>query len=128
MRDIALSVNDAEAAWRETTRRGARSVRQPETVCDEHGEVHLAAIATYGDTVHTFVERANYSGAFLPGFRAVEGKDEVARPVGLKYVDHMVGNVGWGEMNRWVISIVTLWGSGCSSISTTRTSARSIRR
>jgi len=102
VRDIALSVNDAEAAWRETTRRGARSVREPETVCDEHGAVHLAAIATYGDTIHTFVERANYSGAFLPGFRAVEGKDEVARPVGLEYVDHMVGNVGWGEMNRWV--------------------------
>ena len=102
MRDIALSVDDAEAAWRETTRRGARSVREPETVCDEHGAVRLAAIATYGDTIHTFVERADYRGAFLPGFRAVEGDDEVARPVGLEYIDHMVGNVGWGEMNRWV--------------------------
>ncbi len=100
--DIALWVDDAEAAWRETTRRGARSMREPETLRDESGEVRLAAIATYGDTIHTFVERANYSGAFLPGFRAVEGDDLVARPVGLIHIDHIVGNVGWGEMNRWV--------------------------
>ena len=102
VRDIALWVDDAEAAWRETTSRGARSVREPETVRDESGEVRLSAIATYGDTIHTFVERANYQGAFLPGFVAVEGEDRIARPAGLKYVDHMVGNVGWGEMNRWV--------------------------
>jgi 4-hydroxyphenylpyruvate dioxygenase len=102
VRDIALWVDDAEAAWRETTGRGARSVREPETLRDENGEVRLAAIATYGDTIHTFVERANYSGEFLPGFRRVEGDDLVARPAGLKHIDHMVGNVGWGEMNRWV--------------------------
>jgi len=100
--DIALWVDNAEAAWRETTRRGARSMREPETLRDESGEVRLAAIATYGDTIHTFVERANYGGAFLPGFRAVEGDDLVARPVGLIHIDHIVGNVGWGEMNRWV--------------------------
>jgi 4-hydroxyphenylpyruvate dioxygenase len=100
--DIALWVDDAEAAWRETTRRGARSMREPEILRDEGGEVRLAAIATYGDTIHTFVERAKYSGAFLPGFRAVEGDDLVARPVGLIHIDHIVGNVGWGEMNRWV--------------------------
>ena len=102
VRDVALWVDDAEAAWRETTHRGARSVRRPETQRDEHGEVRLSAIATYGDTIHTFVERTNYHGAFLPGFVPVEGSDIVSRPVGLKYVDHMVGNVGWGEMNRWV--------------------------
>ena len=102
VRDIALGVDDAEAAWRETTQRGARSVREPETLCDEQGAVRLAAIATYGDTIHTFVERANYRGAFLPGFRAVEGEDSVARPAGIEHIDHMVGNVGWGEMNRWV--------------------------
>ncbi len=102
VRDIALWVDDAEAAWRETTLRGARSVREPETLCDESGAVRLAAIATYGDTIHTFVERTNYHGAFLPGFRAVEGEDSVARPAGLEHIDHMVGNVGWGEMNRWV--------------------------
>jgi 4-hydroxyphenylpyruvate dioxygenase len=100
--DIALWVDDAEAAWRETTRRGARSVREPETLRDGEGEVRLAAIATYGDTIHTFVERANYNGVFLPGFRTVEGDDVVARPAGLTHIDHIVGNVGWGEMNRWV--------------------------
>jgi len=102
VRDIALWVDDAESAWRETTKRGARSVLEPETVRDESGEVRLSAIATYGDTIHTFVERAKYKGAFLPGFVAVSGEDRIARPVGLKYVDHMVGNVGWGEMDRWV--------------------------
>ena len=67
-----------------------------------NGEVRVAAIATYGDTIHTFVERANYNGVFLPGFRPVEDDDPVARPAGLKHIDHIVGNVGWGEMNRWV--------------------------
>jgi 4-hydroxyphenylpyruvate dioxygenase len=100
--DIALWVDDAEAAWRETTKRCARSVREPETLSDDSGEVRLSAIATYGETIHTFVERSRYRGGFLPGFAAVEGEDRIARPVGLKHVDHMVGNVGWGEMNRWV--------------------------
>jgi 4-hydroxyphenylpyruvate dioxygenase len=100
--DIALWVDDAEAAWRETTKRGARSVREPETVRDETGEVRMSAIAAYGDTIHTFVERARYNGAFLPGYRAVEGDDPVSRPAGLLHIDHIVGNVGWGEMNRWV--------------------------
>ncbi|HWC97379.1 MAG TPA: 4-hydroxyphenylpyruvate dioxygenase [Candidatus Sulfopaludibacter sp.] len=102
VRDIALWVDDAESAWRETTKRGARSVREPETLRDAHGEVRLSAIGIYGDTIHTFVERRNYNGPFLPGFVAVESEDTVSRPVGLKYIDHMVGNVGWGEMNRWV--------------------------
>ena len=100
--DVALWVDDAESAWRETTKRGARSVRKPEVLRDEQGSVCVASIATYGDTIHTFVERRHYSGAFLPGFKAISGLDAVARPVGLKYVDHMVGNVGWGEMNDWV--------------------------
>jgi 4-hydroxyphenylpyruvate dioxygenase len=102
VRDIALWVDDAEAAYRETTRRGARGIREPELLRDDHGEVRISAIATYGDTIHSFVERRNYSGVFLPGYAAVDGPDVVARPVGLKYIDHMVGNVGWGEMNRWV--------------------------
>ncbi len=100
--DVALWVDDAEAAWRETTKRGARGVRTPETLRDRDGEVRISAIALYGDTIHTFVERARYSGAFLPGFVAVDSEDLVSRPVGLKHIDHMVGNVGWGEMNRWV--------------------------
>ncbi len=102
VRDIALWVDDAEAAWRETTKRGGRSIREPETLRDDHGEVRLSAIAAYGDTIHTFVERRNYRGVFLPGFEPVPDADGLARPVGLKYIDHMVGNVGWGEMNRWV--------------------------
>ena len=102
VRDIALGVDNAEASYRETTARGARGVRAPETLRDEHGEVRIAAIATYGDTVHTFVERAHYRGAFLPGFVEVPGPDPLAKPVGVKHIDHMVGNVGWGEMNTWV--------------------------
>ena len=102
VRDIALWVDDAEAAWRETTARGARSVREPETLHDASGEARLASIAAYGDTIHTFVERRTYRGVFLPGFEAVAGEDALAHPVGLKYIDHIVGNVGWGEMNRWV--------------------------
>src|SRR6266436_8289743 len=102
VRDIALWVDDAESAWRETTQRGAKSVLEPETLRDENGEARVAAIETYGDTIHTFVERSKYKGVFLPGFKAVESEDAIARPVGLQHIDHMVGNVGWGEMNRWV--------------------------
>ncbi|HEV2688628.1 MAG TPA: 4-hydroxyphenylpyruvate dioxygenase [Bryobacteraceae bacterium] len=100
--EIALWVDDADSAYRETTKRGARGVLEPTIFSDEHGEVKISAIAAYGDTIHSFVERKNYRGVFLPGFRAVESEDTVARPVGLKYIDHMVGNVGWGQMNAWV--------------------------
>jgi 4-hydroxyphenylpyruvate dioxygenase len=102
VRDIALTVDDAEAAWRATTERGARSVREPFTLSDDTGEVRMASIAAYGDTIHTFVERRNYRGTFLPGFVAVTAADQVSRPTGLKYIDHMVGNVGWNQMNVWV--------------------------
>jgi 4-hydroxyphenylpyruvate dioxygenase len=101
VRDVALWVDDARQAWKETTKRGARSVHEPYELRDEYGTVKLSAIATYGDTIHTFVERSNYNGPFLPGYRH-EGEDRQATPVGLKYIDHMVGNVGWNEMNRWV--------------------------
>jgi 4-hydroxyphenylpyruvate dioxygenase len=101
VRDIALWVDDARKAWKDTTRRGARSVQEPHEVRDEHGTAKLASIAIYGDTIHTFVERKNYHGAFLPGFIA-KGRDHLARPTGLLHVDHVVGNVGWNEMNRWV--------------------------
>jgi len=102
VRDIALWVDDAESAYRETTARGAKGIRQPEVLRDEHGETRISAIAAYGDTIHSFVERRNYRGVFLPGYVTVNSPDVVARPVGLKHIDHMVGNVGWGEMNRWV--------------------------
>lgn len=98
---IALSVDDARSAWLETTRRGAKSISDPFVVSDDRGSATLSSIATYGDTIHTFVERRNYFGPFLPGFQAV-ASDPFARPVGLEYIDHMVGNVGWHEMDHWV--------------------------
>jgi 4-hydroxyphenylpyruvate dioxygenase len=100
--DIALTVDDADAAFRETVQRGGRGVREPYTLRDASGEVRIASIAAYGDTLHTFVERRGYNGPFLPGFVAVEGPDKISRPTGLKYIDHMVGNVGWHQMNDWV--------------------------
>ncbi len=100
--DIALWVDNAESAYKETTKRGARGVMEPTVTRDEFGEIKKSAIAIYGDTIHTFVERKNYRGIFMPGYKPVEGPDMVSRPVGLKYIDHMVGNVGWGQMNTWV--------------------------
>ncbi len=110
VKDIALWVDDAEVAHRETTRRGARSVTPPTILEDQSGIIRMSAIAVYGDTIHTFVERKNYRGVFLPGYRAVEGPENVCRPTGLKYVDHMVGNVGWGEMNTWVAFYADVMG------------------
>jgi 4-hydroxyphenylpyruvate dioxygenase len=98
---LALWVDDAAKAFLETTRRGAEAVITPQMMKDEHGEVVIAAIKTYGDTVHKFVERKNYTGAFLPGFQARKSSVPV-KSVGLQYVDHCVGNVELGQMNRWV--------------------------
>ncbi len=101
VRAIALWVDDAAESWRQTTKRGARSVQEPMQCSDEHGPVVIASIAAYGDTLHTFVERKSYSGPFLPGYKAMTD-DTVARPVGLMYIDHIVGNVGWHAMDEWV--------------------------
>jgi 4-hydroxyphenylpyruvate dioxygenase len=98
---VALWVDDAIKAYEETTSRGAKSYMEPTVEKDEHGEVVRAGIYTYGETVHIFVERKNYNGVFMPGFKKWES-DYNPTPVGLKYIDHMVGNVGWGEMNTWV--------------------------
>lgn len=98
---LALWVDDATKAWEETTRRGAKSAMEPTILKDEHGEVVVAGIHTYGETVHTFVERKNYSGVFMPGYSPVSD-DYVTEPVGLLYVDHCVGNVELGKMNEWV--------------------------
>lgn len=98
---IALWVEDARKAYEETTKRGAKSYMEPTVEKDEHGEVVRAGIYTYGETIHMFVERKNYKGTFLPGFQEWKS-DYNPTPVGLKYIDHMVGNVGWGEMNIWV--------------------------
>lgn len=102
IRDIALWVDDAESAYRETTKRGARGVMEPTIFSDEFGELKKSSIATYGDTIHSFIERKKYTGAFMPGFREAGGPDLIARPAGLKYVDHCVGNVELGKMNTWV--------------------------
>jgi 4-hydroxyphenylpyruvate dioxygenase len=98
---IALWVDDARSAWLETTSRGAKSVQEPTESSDADGRVVTASIAAYGDTIHTFVERKDYRGAFFPGYQAVS-EDPIARPVGLLHVDHIVGNVGWNAMNEWV--------------------------
>ena len=98
---LALWVDDARAAWEATTARGARSAQAPTTLMDEFGEVVTAAIHTYGDTIHTFVERKNYTGAFMPGYKAVDD-GYTTEPIGLLFVDHCVGNVELGHMNEWV--------------------------
>jgi 4-hydroxyphenylpyruvate dioxygenase len=100
VKDVALWVEDAALAHRLTTSRGARSVLAPETRKDEHGSVVVASVATYGDTIHTFVERKDYRGVFLPGYQPRQGL--AVESTGLEYVDHVVGNVGWDQMTSWV--------------------------
>jgi 4-hydroxyphenylpyruvate dioxygenase len=98
---LALKVEDATAAWEETTKRGGKSYMEPAILKDDNGEVVMSGIHTYGDTVHLFIERKNYNGVFMPGYRKWE---TVYNPseTGLLYVDHCVGNVGWNQMNKWV--------------------------
>jgi 4-hydroxyphenylpyruvate dioxygenase len=110
VRDLALWVDDADSAYRETTKRGARGILEPTLFRDEFGEIKKSAIQIYGDTIHTFVERKNYRGVFMPGYKPVPGADAISRPVGLKYVDHCVGNVELGAMNRWVEFYMTVMG------------------
>jgi 4-hydroxyphenylpyruvate dioxygenase len=98
---VALWVENATSAFEETTNRGARPFMEPTFERDEHGEVIRSGIYTYGETVHIFVERKNYKGIFLPGYQEWKS-DYNPTPVGLKYIDHMVGNVGWNQMNTWV--------------------------
>ena len=97
---VALWVDDATKSWEETTKRGAKSYMQPTRFEDKDGVVVKSGIHTYGETVHVFVERKNYNGQFLPGFKKWESHYN-PEPVGLKFIDHMVGNVGWDEMNKW---------------------------
>ncbi len=98
---LALWVDDAAYAYKTATDRGAEPAVAPHALTDEQGEVRLASIKTYGETIHTFVERKSYEGAFLPGFEARQSPMTIA-PIGLKYVDHCVGNVELGMMNKWV--------------------------
>ncbi len=98
---LALKVDDAADAWKQTTMRGGKSFMEPVTLKDDNGEVVMSGIHTYGETVHLFIERKNYNGVFMPGFRELKS---VYNPTstGLLYVDHCVGNVGWNQMNPWV--------------------------
>jgi 4-hydroxyphenylpyruvate dioxygenase len=98
---VALWVDDAKKSWEETTKRGAKSYMEPTIEKDSNGEIVSAGIYTYGETVHIFIERKNYKGLFLPGYEKWESAYN-PEPMGLKFIDHMVGNVGWNEMDTWV--------------------------
>ncbi|MBC7722078.1 MAG: 4-hydroxyphenylpyruvate dioxygenase [Pedobacter sp.] len=98
---LALKVTDATDAWNQTTKRGGKSYQAPTTLTDNNGEVVISGIHTYGETVHLFIERSNYNGVFLPGFK-VWTSNYNPPSTGLQYVDHCVGNVGWNQMNPWV--------------------------
>ena len=108
---LALWVDDATKSWEETTKRGAISVQKPTKYTDEFGEVVISSIQTYGETIHKFVERKNYKGAFMPGFTAKKSSFEV-KPIGLLYIDHCVGNVELGKMNDWVKFYEDVMGFG----------------
>ncbi len=129
--NIAFAVDDAKAAWQHTTSRGAGSVQEPKTLTDEHGKVVTAAIKTYGDTIHTFVERVDYDGPFLPGFRKDQSKIKI-EPVGLQFVDHVVGNQPDGNMEtvvNWyqdVFGFKRLWTVDDEDISTEFSALRSV--
>jgi 4-hydroxyphenylpyruvate dioxygenase len=99
---LALMIDDASSAWEETTKRGAKSYMKPERLKDDKGELVMSGIHTYGDTIHLFIERRNYKGIFMPGYK--EWTSPYFKPLqsGLLYVDHCVGNVGWNQMNVWV--------------------------
>jgi 4-hydroxyphenylpyruvate dioxygenase len=103
VKDVAFEVTDATGAYRQALQRGARGVAEPHWVEDEHGRVELASIATYGDTVHSFVNRGEYEGPYLPGYRGIDGGNGQAQlGVGLELIDHVVGNVELGRMEHWV--------------------------
>ena len=98
--DVALRVPDAEEAYAEALKRGATGVQEPQVFEDEHGKIVKAAIATYGETIHSLVSRQEYSGSFFPGFQPIEGAED--QSVGVQYIDHVVGNVELGKMQEWV--------------------------
>ncbi|WP_421750674.1 4-hydroxyphenylpyruvate dioxygenase [Croceimicrobium sp.] len=101
VKNVALWVDDATKSFEETTKRGAEAAFEPYTIEDENGKVTLSGIKTYGDTVHVFVDRSEYNGPFMPGYKSWKSHYN-PEGAGLEYIDHMVGNVGWGEMNKWV--------------------------
>ena len=102
VRDIAMHVEDVDRAYKETVKRGATGVEDPHSIEDETGSIRKAAIATYGDTIHTLINRADYDGVFMPGFKKTKSPIKNVDSVGIQYVDHCVGNVEKGKMNDWV--------------------------
>lgn len=102
IRDIALNVEDVDRAYEETVKRGAYGVEEPHNLKDEHGKIRKAAIATYGDTIHTLIDRSDYGGIFMPGYLPKASPLNKVDPVGIQFVDHCVGNVEKGKMDKWV--------------------------
>ena len=131
VKDVSFSVDNAENAWKETTSRGAESVSKPKLIEDEKGEAVVATIKTYGDTTHTFVERNNYNGVFLPGYEVMD-VDMVADPVGIVHIDHVVGNQPDGVMQpvcdfyEKVFGWHRFWSVDDKDVSTEYTSLRSV--
>ncbi|WP_372369244.1 4-hydroxyphenylpyruvate dioxygenase [Candidatus Uabimicrobium sp. HlEnr_7] len=130
VQDIAYTVDNAQKAWEITTSRGAISIKEPHTIEDDHGKITMASIKSYGDVIHTFVQRDNYKG-FLPGFKTVESKTPV-NPTGLQFIDHIVGNQPDGDMEKivsWyekVFDFHRFWTADDKDISTDFTSLRSV--
>ncbi len=114
VRTIALSVEDAKEAYSQVKARGAFLVEEPSEIRDDHGVVRMFSVATFGETVHTFIDRTQYHGQFLPGYTAVH-EDTIANPVGLRQIDHIVGNVGEGEQRKWAAFYESVMGFGLSS-------------
>ncbi len=110
VKDIALTVPDATEAYRQAVQRGARGTLEPQSLEDEFGTIELSAIATYGDTIHTFVSRGDYTGPFKPGYVAVAGGPVAGEGVGLETIDHIVGNVELGRMDEWVAYYERVFG------------------
>ncbi len=102
VKHLALIVDDATDAWEQTTNRGAENYLKPQTMTDPNGEIVMSGISLYGETAHLFIERKNYKGVFMPGYRAWSNPHFQPADTGLLYVDHCVGNVGWNQMNKWV--------------------------
>jgi 4-hydroxyphenylpyruvate dioxygenase len=102
VKHIALLVDDAKDAWEQTVSRGAESYIEPHDLTDKNGKVVMSGIGIYGDTAHLFIERKDYNGAFMPGYREWSNPHFQPADTGLLYVDHCVGNVGWNQMNKWV--------------------------
>jgi len=102
IRDIAMHVKDVDEAFKETVKRGAKIIEEPHDLKDENGTIRKAAIATYGDTIHSLINRVEYDGPFIPGFKEVESPLNDVESVGVQFVDHCVGNVEQGKMDEWV--------------------------